>query len=181
MKKTQSLLSIIAGIDPTTVTIPGAEKLRKGWVSVDKMDDNLKRIFGAYDTSTGRFNAISKLIKEKVAAHKKKHQNSEICDGDCDKHHTEMKELRKQRKIAGQEQEQFNRLFWSSLRLEFPELLDKVSVTITEDFQIAYDEEAQKAEASMASMEEIGSLDELAGLLEIFETFGSGIPLRFRR
>ena len=177
MKNQKSLLALIANIDPATVTIPGGKNLQKGWVVVGIMDDNLKRLFGALHASTERLNAINKRLKEKRVAHGKKHAASEICNGDCEKHHDEMKELENQHKAADQECKQFEKLFWASVRLQFPELLDKVTVTLTETFEVAYDDEAQKAAAFLGKFERSG-LGELSELLDLAFAASS---LDFRR
>ena len=158
----KNLLELVGKINPSDVKLDPVEKLPKGWVAVGAMDDNLKRLFGAYGKSVDRVNTLRKTIVDKQSDHIEKHLAGTSNDYGCVEHHKEIDQLNEQLAPVEAEYELFSDLFWSSVKLQFSDLIGAQQIKIVEGFQLAYNPKAK--ERPQSSLESLPS-NRLAELL----------------
>ena len=125
-------------VDPNSVKIDGAGKLEKGQTAVGVMSDDLKRLYSLHCGAVDKANNLLNKLRENGAAHRELHEKGTVCGEGCRKYLGEQRRLSKEHDLAVAEHEALKEIFWASVRIEFPELLDKSSLGIAEDFTIYY-------------------------------------------
>ena len=157
MKK--SIMQLAGSVDLGKVKTDGAGKLQKGQIAVGVMSDDLKRLYSLQSSAVDKANDLVNKLREKSAAHRALHANGEVCGEDCKKYLVELRALAKEHDVAVAEYEALKEIFWSSARIEFPELLMKPSIGIAEDFTLYYNE--TEKEGLVAELEGLGPIGDM--------------------
>lgn len=154
-------MQLAALIDPNSVKIDGAGKLEEGQNAVGVMSNDLKRLYSLQSSAVDKANNLFHKLRETSAAHRELHEKGKVCGEDCEKYHGELRRLSKEHDLAVAEHGALKDIFWASVRIEFPELLDKSSVGIAEDFTIYYI--PGEKEGIEAELQGLGSIGEILG------------------
>ncbi|MFA6554295.1 MAG: hypothetical protein WCS89_02190 [Candidatus Paceibacterota bacterium] len=140
----KSIIALAAEVNLSKVKLE-TEKMASGEVAVGVMSNDLKRLFYLYSKSVDLLNGINQKIREKMAEHAESHKKGNPRIEKCAKHSAEMDKIVADRNEIAMRHGQLHNIFWGAVRIEFPELLDKCTIKICENFTVTYKKESTPA------------------------------------
>ena len=138
--KPRDLFAELNAVDLTQLEAP-KEKVKKGEVVIGIMGDMSKRLLHLRRVAGAKIQPLHAELERLSAEHTAFHTNGGKCGHqgkECEEFGQKISGIMTQFQASKQEYEHWDKMFWTSIHLEFPELDEHASLAYKEGFQVVY-------------------------------------------